>query len=270
MRYSKAQICSGALTLAAVLSIASGAGAQTVSDSATSPGSDEVSYPRSFVPADSKFSSLFQDTIDDFRRLPSQDTLTWLSIGIAASTFAHPGDRETSRGMSGSGWLDDTFGPGATIGGVYAQFGGAFATYALGRIIDSPRTAGVGVDLLRAQLVSQGVTQAIKISVRRTRPDGTSLSLPSGHTSTAFATATVLHRHFGWKAGVPAYAVAAYVGASRIQAKRHFLSDVVLGASIGLAAGRTVTIGRGAGRFAVSPVAAPGGGGVSFTWIGDE
>jgi membrane-associated phospholipid phosphatase len=80
----------------------------------------------------------------------------------------------------------------------------------------------------------------------------------------------VLQEHFGWKAGVPAYALASYVAASRIHGKRHFLSDVAFGAVIGIAAGRTVTIGRGDGRFAMSPMATAGGGGVQFTWIGER
>jgi membrane-associated phospholipid phosphatase len=85
-----------------------------------------------------------------------------------------------------------------------------------------------------------------------------------------FASATVLQRNFGWKVGVPAYGVATYVAASRIQDKRHFLSDVAFGAAIGIAAGRTVTVGRGDGRFALAPMAAPGGGGVSFSWVGNR
>jgi membrane-associated phospholipid phosphatase len=78
----------------------------------------------------------------------------------------------------------------------------------------------------------------------------------------------VLQRHLGWKAGIPAYAVASYVAASRIQGQRHYFSDVAFGAAVGMVAGRTVTIGRGDARFAVSPAAAPGGAAVNFTWVG--
>jgi membrane-associated phospholipid phosphatase len=116
--------------------------------------------------------------------------------------------------------------------------------------------------------VTQALTAAVKTTVRRIRPDGTHYSFPSGHSAVTFASATVVQRHFGWKAGVPAYALATYVAASRIQAKRHYLSDVTLGAAIGIAAGRTVTIGRGDRRFAVAPMAVPGGGGIGLTWIG--
>jgi membrane-associated phospholipid phosphatase len=160
------------------------------------------------------------------------------------------------------------FGAGQTIGAATTQLAAAFATYSIGRVTNNPRVAVIGADLVRAQFVSQTLTQVIKLGAGRTRPDGTSLSFPSGHSASAFATAAVLQRHLGWKAGIPAYGVAAYVAASRVQTKRHYLSDVAFGAAIGIVAGRTVTIGRGDARFAVSPVAAPGGAGVSFTLVG--
>jgi len=106
----------------------------------------------------------------------------------------------------------------------------------------------------------------VKMSVRRGRPDGTQFSFPSGHTSVSFASATVLQRHFGWKAGVPAYAMASYVAASRIHDKRHFLSDVAFGAAVGIVSGWTVTMGHGDAKMTMTPVAAPGGAGLSLSW----
>ena len=64
---------------------------------------------------------------------------------------------------------------------------------------------------------------------------------------------------------MPAYSLAAYVAASRLQENRHFASDVIFGAAVGIVAGRTVTVGRGAARFTVAPMALSGGGGVTFT-----
>jgi membrane-associated phospholipid phosphatase len=119
-------------------------------------------------------------------------------------------------------------------------------------------------------LLTQGLTAAVKFSVQRGRPDGTQYSFPSGHSAVTFASATVLSAHFGWKVGVPAYGVASYVAASRLQAKRHFLSDVAFGAAVGIAVGRTVTVGRGGAQFALSPTVAPGGGGVAFTLVGQH
>jgi len=153
------------------------------------------------------------------------------------------------------------------IGGARLQLAGALATYSVGRLTGSSTVTTVGGDLLRAQIVAQVLTAGIKFAAQRTRPDGTRYSFPSGHTSVTFATATVLQRDLGPKWGIPAYAVATYVAASRIQDRRHFLSDVAFGATIGLISGRTVTVGRGRTRFAVAPAAVPGGAGVSFNLL---
>lgn len=159
-----------------------------------------------------------------------------------------------------------TFGWGNTGGGLLVQGGGALATWALGRATGSPRLTALGGDLVAAQLVSQTFVQGLKYSVRRTRPDGSnSLSFPSGHTASTFATATVLQRHFGWKAGVPAYAFATYVGAARMSADKHHLSDVVLGAGIGLVAGRSVTVQLGRQQFDLGVAPAGRGAMVAFT-----
>jgi membrane-associated phospholipid phosphatase len=102
---------------------------------------------------------------------------------------------------------------------------------------------------------------------RRSRPEGGGFSFPSGHTTAAFASATVLQQHFGWKVGVPAYAVASYVAASRVQTQKHYLSDVAFGAALGIVAGRSVTLGRAGRGLRIEPMAAPGGAGASFTWV---
>ena len=67
--------------------------------------------------------------------------------------------------------------------------------------------------------------------MRRTRPNGDPRSFPSGHASATFATATVLHRHYGWKLGLPFYLLGVYTAASRIQDKKHWLTDTVMGAT---------------------------------------
>ena len=221
------------------------------------------------TPDQGTFARMFQTTIDDFRRLPSQDTLTWLSIGGAVAATGQTKDWDVSHGFSRSR-MGGLFEPGATIGGARAQFAGALATYTVGRVTGHRRIAGVGTDLIRAQLLAQTLTASIKLSARRNRPDGDEFSFPSGHTSVTFATATVLQRNFGWKAGVPAYALASYVAASRVQMKRHFLSDVAFGAAIGIVSGRTVTVGRGSARFAVAPAVSPNQAGVSFVLLGQQ
>ena len=207
------------------------------------------------------------DVIEDFTRLRTRETLTILSIGGAAAALGRSIDAPVTRTFSSSESLGTVLHSGETIGGARMQLAGALTTYTLGRITGSPKVTQVGADLIRAQIVTQGLTAGIKMAVGRQRPDGTQYSFPSGHSSVTFATATVLQRNFGWKVGIPAYGLAAYVAASRVQVERHFLSDVTFGAAIGIVAGRTVTVGRGDARFAVAPAVVPGGAGVSFTLI---
>ena len=112
---------------------------------------------------------------------------------------------------------------------------------------------------------TQATTFAIKVAVRRPRPDGGRFSLPSGHASTAFATATILDGHFGWRVSVPTYVLATYVATSRLHENRHNASDVVFGAAVGIAAGR-VTLRREKSRVVIQPVAMGGGAGVIVLW----
>jgi membrane-associated phospholipid phosphatase len=228
--------------------------------------------PQSVAPAVSAAAAdglqdIVAETIRDFSRLPSFETLTILSIGGATAALGHSVDRDVTRSLASSDRLGAIMQSGETIGGARMQLAGALATYTLGRMTSSPKVTSVGADLIRAQILSQALTAGIKMSVGRHRPDGTQYSFPSGHSSVTFATATVLQRNFGWKVGIPAYGLATYVAASRVQAERHFLSDVAFGAALGIVAGRTVTIGHGDARFALSPAVVPGGGGVSFTLL---
>jgi len=84
-------------------------------------------------------------------------------------------------------------------------------------------------------------------------------SFPSGHTALAFSVASSLSRdiHGRWD-DVALYAAASLTGLARINDNRHWLSDVVGGAAIGIFAGKWAT--RGHRKVA----AGPSGIGVSF------
>lgn len=214
----------------------------------------------------SLFADLFQPLAGDFRQLASKQNLVLIGAGVGAAATSHAWDHRTAQSTWGAS-IDDVFEPGQVVGGFLTQAGAAAAVYALGRATDHGRLATIGSHLFRAQLVAQTTTQTLKLATRRTRPDGTTLSLPSGHSAAAFATASVLQADLGWKAGLPAYAVAAWVAASRVQMKRHYVSDVIAGATVGILAGRSVTVGRGSARFALSPTVVPGGVGVTAVRI---
>jgi membrane-associated phospholipid phosphatase len=143
--------------------------------------------------------------------------------------------------------------------------------FTAGRLAPTSSTfRAASYDAAQALLVNGAWTGILKHSLQRQRPDaGDALSLPSGHASTAFALATVTERHYGWKAGLPAYALAAGIGLSRIESSRHHLSDVLAGAALGTIVGRTVTRldgeRRSSGRtLAVAPATDPHGSGVGL------
>lgn len=215
------------------------------------------------------FGRIFLDVGRDFKHLPSKDNAMWLGIGTGLAVLAAQRDYKTSQSFHGWSASQEAFEPGAQLGSFYFTMAASFGTYAVGRIAGDSKTARVGADLIRAQIISQSTTQLLKFAANRTRPSGEPRSFPSGHTSSAFAMATVLQRHYGFRVGVPAYAVASYVGASRIQAGKHYLSDVIFGATLGIVAGRTVTIGRA--KFEIAPFVTPGGGvGIGFNLAGQS
>lgn len=96
-------------------------------------------------------------------------------------------------------------------------------------------------------LTTSVVTSGLKETVSEERPDNSDdRSFPSGHTSISFAAAATLHRRNGWEVGLPAHAIAAFVGLARVKAKKHFVHDVIVGAAIGEAAGWIFTRPRDA------------------------
>lgn len=86
---------------------------------------------------------------------------------------------------------------------------------------------------------AMGLTvEGLKRTTQVTRPDGSNRhSFPSGHTATAFMTATMLTKEYGhlspW-VGVGAYSVATATGLMRVVNNKHWLSDVMVGSGIGI------------------------------------
>lgn len=109
-------------------------------------------------------------------------------------------------------------------------------------------------------------TVALKGAINRTRPDGAPFSYPSGHTSSAFATAGVVYRHLGARWGLPAFVLTTYVRFSRLQENKHYFSDIVAGGILGSYIG--LKIGgrrRSGGNYAISPVISNSTRGVRLT-----
>ena len=97
--------------------------------------------------------------------------------------------------------------------------------------------------LLASAGLSYGIMAAlvngIKYTAKEMRPDGSQAnSWPSGHTATSFVGATLLHKEYGltrspWFS-VAGYGVATATGVMRVLNNRHWVSDVMSGAGIGI------------------------------------
>jgi membrane-associated phospholipid phosphatase len=83
-----------------------------------------------------------------------------------------------------------------------------------------------------------GIVYATKNITGRQRPDGSNYhSFPSGHTSTAFVAAEFLHQEYGDKSvwiSIGGYSMASLIGVSRVYRNKHWVSDVIAGAGIGI------------------------------------
>ncbi len=90
---------------------------------------------------------------------------------------------------------------------------------------------------LTSNIGAVGITSIIKELVNERRPNGGHLSFPSGHTTHAFAAATVLYWEYResnpWIA-YSGYSFACATGLLRIVHNRHWINDVLAGAGIGI------------------------------------
>jgi membrane-associated phospholipid phosphatase len=258
----------------ALLMAASQATAQTPEPSAPASAAEssadftQSAKPETVPPVEhTGWTTLIKDTGRDFMAFPRRKS-TWVMLagGGVAALAVHPADDYVQSHILGNAAADKFFKPGKIIGGAPFQVGTAVGLWAVGRYIvpakDGSRTnklSHLGFDLMRAQIVSQALVHGIKYTTQRDRPTGECCAFPSGHAATAFAAASVVERHFGYRASWPALLAASYVGASRLVENRHWLSDVVFGAALGEAVGWTIVGRHGRSEYALQPVAVPGG-----------
>lgn len=195
-----------------------------------------IFYASVSLSAQSRHSVLLKDTID---YQSEHKDVFWKKTIAPATLFA----------LSAVGWQADTkvrsirnrytpnfrskmddytqYAPGLTAFGL--KLSGVKGRNKLGR---SAITWGGGM------LIMGGLVNSIKYSAKVMRPDGTTRnSFPSGHTATAFMNATFLHKEYGHVNplySVLGYSMSTYTGVSRSLNNRHWLSDILAGAGIGI------------------------------------
>lgn len=167
-----------------------------------------------------------------FSKAADETSLSIWMAGIASVIAVHQLDHQLKED-----WGQHQVMPAwqSNIGDRYISYGANIAIAQTQYFLDKEN----GLSHIKALLFTTGVTQVVKVTAQRERPDNSDrYSFPSGHTSAAFATATSLSYAYGWKAGVPAYAMAIFTGISRIADDKHWASDVVAGAVLGMVWGR--------------------------------
>jgi hypothetical protein len=184
----------------------------------------------------------------------------WLKIGVSVSaTFAvMPFDESITNSTQGEQkYYRNAFIEGGRIYGEWYSIGGVAGAFGLFGLISKDSAAKkISIELLQAGLYSELVTTILKMAIGRSRPvitedaftyhpftlfDYNYHSMPSGHTTSAFALSTVMSRHAhstGLK--ILAYAPAGFTMFSRIYQHQHWLSDEILAAAIGYFAGNWV------------------------------
>jgi membrane-associated phospholipid phosphatase len=217
------------------------------------------------TPRHTGIKTLTKHLVTNFKYLPSKENLFWAGAGGGLALAAHPFDDNVNEALVGNDTAEKIFKAGEILGELGTLLGSASVVYAVGRIKDQPKVSHLGMDLIEALAMSEALTQTLKYTTRRERPDGSGKnSFPSGHAADTFAFATALERHLNWKYSIPAYVFSSYVAISRLPANRHWLSDAVFGSAVGIIAGRTVTSHEAERPFPVAVAVIPGGAAIMY------
>jgi len=208
------------------------------------------------------FSDFFRAVPDTFTHgLFAPDQAAPAAIGMAASAGLVPFDRDLSDAVRGDA-------PGLGDAGQHAGGAAAIASVTGGLLLavpftDNARYRAFAFSLGQAMIVNNAILLSIKLVVRRERPDGENTrSFPSGHAANTFVLAGVASHYYGWKAGVPLYALSTLVALSRVEKGQHFPSDVVFGATLGYLSARAGVRSAeraAARRWTLVPSAGPSG-----------
>jgi hypothetical protein len=180
--------------------------------------------------------------LKDLSFLFTTDNASILCVGTIATAYDWGAyDRDNALASDLKKWnVRPLFDFGNFYGEGWVEGGAALGSWTLGSLIDDPKLQQFGRDASESLLLATLLVTGAKLAVNRERPDGGKYSFPSGHTITAFCVAPVVQKYWGWEAGIPAYLVATWSGLSRVEVNRHYLSDVIAGATLGIIIGNSV------------------------------
>jgi len=196
------------------------------------------------------------DTKEVFTAPARWDTHDWLILGGIAAGIGTVAafDEDIEHGIRGArnNTMTNILDNVQPLGNEYA-IGIVGTFYIYGEFFKDPRAKTTALDSISATAIASGiVTNSFKYVIGRGRPtDGHGAynfrpfsgqdSFSSGHTTEAFALASVITEHYNapW-VQVASYGLASAVGYARLNNNRHWPSDVLAGATIGTFVGKTI------------------------------
>ena len=168
--------------------------------------------------------------------LKSKNTQVILTSGLALTFFASKYDNTIRTNNENKSLLPSRLSQVGDFWGILSPL----AVWAI--MLKSNMNKDYVSNAIAANILS---TYAIKSLSQRQRPDGSNnYSFPSGHTSNSFLAAELINQIEGMPLSVPFYLLSINTALSRINDKKHFLSDVVFGAAIGISIGKGFKILR--------------------------
>ena len=204
-----------------------------------------VTTPATVALVDQNYHWSWMDSKPGVKPYKFMDDMTFVGVPLFVAGWAVKGDKAMFRVNNKDGKkntqlltdfktsIDDYtqyFGPVMVVG---LKAGGVEGRSSWGRMLAS---AALSYGIMAS------FVNGIKYTAKEMRPDGSSAnSWPSGHTATAFVGATLLHKEYGltrspwWS--VAGYGVATATGVMRVLNNRHWVSDVMSGAGLGILSG---------------------------------
>ncbi|MDR0541320.1 MAG: phosphatase PAP2 family protein [Dysgonamonadaceae bacterium] len=122
----------------------------------------------------------------------------------------------------------------------YLQFSPAVAAFGMkaGGVRSVHKTMDMAILYALSNILNTGIIQGTKHIVSRERPDDSNRrSFPSGHTSTAFVAAEFLHQEYKDQSvwiSIGGYGIASLTGVARVYNNKHWVSDIITGAGVGI------------------------------------
>lgn len=214
----------------------------------------------------------------------------WLKFSlVVAATYAFSSEEGDLQSWIQGSRCDDT---DAVYGYVGHAGSGRYVLpalgllYGVGRISGSGRATRTALLGLESVVISGVFTGTIKYLTHKHRPSpsvleatpwsgpsfsNADLSFPSGHSTVAFAMATIIASEYGDYTVVPplVYCAASLAALSRVNHNAHWMADVIVGSAIGHFTARTIAARHGGGRagnLSILPTARTGGVGLTLSY----